>query len=77
MAQLIRNPASYVTVHPMTECHVCESEYTTTYTHSQHPDLRVCSDCLSTYGGWHGQARDSGKAEGAYAAIEAYLNRPR
>jgi len=76
MAQLIRNPIAYVSVHRMTTCACCESEYATCYTHSQTPDLRVCGDCISTYGGWHGHPRDSAKSD-AFIVIEAYLARPR
>lgn len=74
MAQAIRNPVAYLTVRPMTECHVCESEYATCYVHSQHPDLAVCGDCISTYGGWHGHPRDSAKSN-AFQVIEDYLAR--
>jgi len=74
MRQAIRNPIAYVTVRTMTECHVCESEYTTCYIHSQSPDLQVCADCLSTYGGWHGHPRDSANSD-AFRIIEEYLER--
>lgn len=44
-------PAPIVSSRGGATCHCCETEWVLVWTHSHYPDMKVCEECLTSYGG--------------------------